>query len=130
MIFAGSGSPQQQWALSRCSTPGCLPGSSTSGYDRSIGLHTSDASGQQARVNRNRNTDSADPADSVSVVPPPDLTEAVLLDTIVRFQGSPTSGYVRNIGFSGVRFAHSATTQLNRYEVREFPLSFERVNLR
>jgi len=85
-IFPCDGSPAQQWALSKCATPSCLP----------------PALAGQGVVE--------------DVVPPPTLTEAVLLDTVVRF-GGVDEAYVKNVGFSGVRFAHAATTQLRRYEV-------------
>jgi hypothetical protein len=48
---------------------------------------------------------------------PPVVSEAALLDTLVRFRGSDSEHPVRHVEISGVRFAHAATTQLNRYEV-------------
>jgi hypothetical protein len=82
-----TGAGDQMWALEQCATPSCLP-----------------------------NTSAVPAPDVAGVVPPPTLTEAVVLKTIVRFEGT-VGAPVQNVQFSGVRFAHSATTQLERYEV-------------
>jgi hypothetical protein len=50
-------------------------------------------------------------------VPAPTLVEAAILQRLVEVLGESASNPVRHIAFRGVRFAHAATTQLERYEV-------------
>jgi hypothetical protein len=50
-------------------------------------------------------------------VRPPKLVEAAVLQRLVTVQGTSSSNPVQHISFRGVRFAHAATTQLEKYEV-------------
>ena len=48
---------------------------------------------------------------------PPKLVEAAILQRLVSVEGESSGKPVRHVSFRGVRFAHAATTQLERYEV-------------
>ena len=52
-----------------------------------------------------------------AAVPAPTLVEAAVLQRLVQVLGESAANPVRHIAFRGVRFAHAATTQLERYEV-------------
>ena len=52
-----------------------------------------------------------------AAVPPPTLVEAAILQRLVAVLGESAESPARHISFRGVRFAHAATTQLERYEV-------------
>jgi hypothetical protein len=132
-VAACNGGPEQQWAMTPCnnpSDPSCLPivtRESDQSKRRRADRTDSKKVLADSTVSNRRGHSMSSRADAV---PPPDLTEAVLLDTIVRFQGvggmhdgaeggtravGGGKDYVRNVVFTGVRFAHAATTQLNRF---------------
>jgi hypothetical protein len=58
-------------------------------------------------------------AASATVAAAPKLVEAAILSRLIAFVGESAAKPVKHLHFRGVRFAHAATTQLERYEVRK-----------
>ena len=50
----------------------------------------------------------------------PKLVEAAILSRLVAVVGESAANPVKHVHFRGVRFAHAATTQLERYEVQVY----------
>lgn len=95
---------------------GCLAATASSITDGSklqlAPCSSTDAKQQFAKVKPTN----AEPAQAVPVEPPT-LVEAAVLQRLVEVLGESSAQPVRHVTFRGVRFAHAATTQLERYEV-------------
>lgn len=99
MSTCNSSDPTQNWQLANCTAAPCFPGGETWPDDSALGTNTT-------------TLDSEGPFS----VQPPRLVEMAIHDSVVRIVGADDDP-VMNVEISGVRISHTATTQMNPYEV-------------